>query len=337
MLRGGKVISFLDQNQSNPQIIAIVGLSKNAGKTSFMNWLIKNTAHKRIAVTTTGRDGEDFDLVTGEQKPKVKLHKNILFTAWSSVLYNMASNLSCIESLPYHVLEQKLWLLKANDHLETEVVGPSTLKEQEDLIDLFLRKTCSLVLIDGSFDRKSICLSPKITATVLVVGASSGGIADIVEQLRKVQLCSQIKEFTIEYYQNITYSHHEKIIQSDINAIYGNESQIIDFFRLNPDWVYFPGFLVDSSYLKLNNIFGKHKTNIIFRHPLNICLNKNNYLNLFNNHNVYAKTTFMLSAIAINSYSPRQDHLDVDVLKTEVKKMFDHLPVIDTTEININE
>ncbi|MBN2830448.1 MAG: hypothetical protein JXR56_09030, partial [Candidatus Cloacimonetes bacterium] len=56
-------------------VVAITGLSKNAGKTSLLNWLIRSFPDYRYGITTTGRDGEEKDLVFGTDKPKVKVLK----------------------------------------------------------------------------------------------------------------------------------------------------------------------------------------------------------------------------------------------------------------------
>ena len=67
-------------------IFAITGISKNAGKTSFLNQLIPGLAGKKLGIMTTGRDGETTDAVFGNRKPAVKLPAGGLFTTTSGVL-----------------------------------------------------------------------------------------------------------------------------------------------------------------------------------------------------------------------------------------------------------
>ena len=49
--------------------LSIVGMAKNAGKTTALNYLIEEAIDEGIllGVTSTGRDGESQDLVTGTE------------------------------------------------------------------------------------------------------------------------------------------------------------------------------------------------------------------------------------------------------------------------------
>ncbi len=52
---------------SKYKTISIVGMAKNAGKTTALNYLIEEAMDEGVllGVTSTGRDGETQDLVTG--------------------------------------------------------------------------------------------------------------------------------------------------------------------------------------------------------------------------------------------------------------------------------
>ena len=54
--------------------VAMLGMCKNAGKTTAMNRLIRELAaagQGPVALTSIGRDGEATDLVTGTSKPPI--------------------------------------------------------------------------------------------------------------------------------------------------------------------------------------------------------------------------------------------------------------------------
>ena len=50
-------------------------MAKNAGKTTALNYLLEEAMDEglRLGVTSTGRDGEGTDVVTGTDKPRVFL------------------------------------------------------------------------------------------------------------------------------------------------------------------------------------------------------------------------------------------------------------------------
>jgi hypothetical protein len=60
--------------------LSIVGMSKNAGKTTALNYLIEEADDEGLllGITSTGRDGETSDLVTGTEKPKVYLYEDTI-------------------------------------------------------------------------------------------------------------------------------------------------------------------------------------------------------------------------------------------------------------------
>ena len=67
---------------SKYKTVPILGLTKNAGKTTFLNWLLEQAPETdlALAVTSSGRDGEEKDLVTGLPKPRIFLRKGMLVT-----------------------------------------------------------------------------------------------------------------------------------------------------------------------------------------------------------------------------------------------------------------
>lgn len=50
--------------------MSIVGMCKNAGKTTMLNWLLAHTGRRQVlGLTSIGRDGESTDVVTGTESP----------------------------------------------------------------------------------------------------------------------------------------------------------------------------------------------------------------------------------------------------------------------------
>ena len=59
--------------------VTVIGLCKNAGKTTAMRRLMAELGDERLALTSVGRDGERTDLVTGTEKPDLYLKAGDLF------------------------------------------------------------------------------------------------------------------------------------------------------------------------------------------------------------------------------------------------------------------
>ena len=316
----------------NGHVIAIIGLSKNAGKTTFLNWYINNSAFKNFGVTSTGRDGEDIDLLTAKKKPKVFLPPDTLFTSFDYVSERNPSGLKVIAKLPFRVIGKNIWLYKALESIETEIVGPSTLNEQIELIKLFKINKCECVLIDGSIDRKSICLSDKIDEIALVIGAATGNINEITSQAEKIKLLSAIEIIKIKDYEHITCKTN-KIVKTDIKTIYSNESFINDILVKQPEWLYLPGMITENSWQKLKKSFFSYKGNIILNHPINLNISLKELRLFMKEKGVSSRLNFPLKTVAINSYSPNDEHIDAGELRGKIVSIFNNIDVIDVKEI----
>jgi hypothetical protein len=266
------------------------------------------------------------------------------------------------------VIGKNLWLYKTLNTIETEIVGPTSLRDQELLIDIFQKLACEIVYIDGSIDRTSICLSEKIDEIVLVAGASAGDTEEIHKKLSGLKkqaampifqlpamkehfahprikklggnenyISDEKKSLSIYNFENITYSDNDIIKGTQLSSIYGNENAIIaiieNIISSTDSWIYFPGALTDFSYNLLKSTFFKFRGKLVFDHPLNLRIVSEDLLYLLEKKVVYTRKGFNLNSIAINSYSPKHEHIDVDRLRNHVKKMFNNEMVIDVMEV----
>ena len=67
--------------------MSIVGMCKNAGKTTMLNWLLTSD-HLRgtLGLTSIGRDGESTDVVTGTEKPGIFVKEGTLIATAKDML-----------------------------------------------------------------------------------------------------------------------------------------------------------------------------------------------------------------------------------------------------------
>ena len=66
-------MGLLYRLQEQYKTLSIVGMAKNAGKTTALNYILEEAMDEGmlLGVTSTGRDGETSDLVRGTEQPKV--------------------------------------------------------------------------------------------------------------------------------------------------------------------------------------------------------------------------------------------------------------------------
>ena len=70
--------------------MSIVGMCKNAGKTTMLNWLL-TAGHLRgtLGLTSIGRDGESTDVVTGTEKPGIFVREGTLIATAKDMLLSL--------------------------------------------------------------------------------------------------------------------------------------------------------------------------------------------------------------------------------------------------------
>ena len=88
--RGKGVYSMheeLIRRLNETKTMSIVGMCKNAGKTTMLNWLLTG-GHLRgtLGLTSIGRDGESTDVVTGTEKPGIFVREGTLIATAKDML-----------------------------------------------------------------------------------------------------------------------------------------------------------------------------------------------------------------------------------------------------------
>ena len=155
--------------------ISIIGMCKNAGKTTALNRIIREAsqAGNLLALTSIGRDGEGKDLVTGTHKPGIYVPEGTLIaTADQLVLHHCDITREILDTTGIHTPMGQVVLLRALSDGSVQLAGPSITSQLARLRDEFFRLGAQQVIIDGALSRKSLCSRSVSEATVLCTGAS---------------------------------------------------------------------------------------------------------------------------------------------------------------------
>jgi len=197
--------------------LSIVGMSKNAGKTTALNYLIEEAMDEgvRLGITSTGRDGETEDLVTGTEKPRVYLDEDTL-VAVPSFLYDMSdAGLEVVKETKYSTAIGTLLICRVKSAGYVQVAGPVINAEQKLLCQDMLNEGCDMVLIDGAIDRKTIASPDTSDAIILATGAViSRKMNKVVEETAHVVNLYSIDELEDGIYRDAieSYKHEDKIM-----------------------------------------------------------------------------------------------------------------------------
>lgn len=320
--------------------IALVGISKNSGKTSLLNAILAGSPSLGWAVMTTGIDGEEKDLVFKTHKPQVALYPGMLFCCDAQSLDALCSKVQVLSALTYS--GRKLFLAKALHPLKTQITGPPSVLQQAKLMAQFRALGARKVLVDGSLDRKSIAMEDAIDALILLVGASYGSIEQIITELKRLIMLRDLPQAELTGYQvrrlkqaeGILIKHKSRWQCSKIESLIQHEKELMQLLELGPQAIYIPTSLTDSIYKKLSKSLAASNPKIIFRHPECIKLSKQHLQNFLKNCQVYCLIPFKIKAFALNSTAIGKSAIAADDFRQQIRAAFPKETFFDIMEID---
>ena len=156
--------------------VALLGMCKNAGKTTALNALIQGAGARGVslALTSIGRDGEREDLVTGTSKPPIYVTGGTLFATARGLLPKCDVTGEVLALTGIHTPLGEVAILRALSDGFVELAGPSMTEQIVALTEKLKSFGAEKVLIDGALFRRSLCAPEAAEGVVLSTGASYG-------------------------------------------------------------------------------------------------------------------------------------------------------------------
>lgn len=164
-----ELVSRLQQVQS----MSIVGMCKNAGKTTMLNWLLAHTGRRQIlGLTSIGRDGESTDVVTGTEKPSIFVPAGTLIATAKDMLRlgDVTKEILITTGIPTPLGE--VVVMRARSDGYVQLAGPSITAQLREVSLMFFELGATQSIIDGALGRKSLGARNVADGIVLCTGAS---------------------------------------------------------------------------------------------------------------------------------------------------------------------
>ena len=152
--------------------LSIVGMCKNAGKTTVLNRLLSELCGRVLGLTSIGRDGESTDVVTGTEKPGIFVSEGTLFATAKDMLSlcDVTQEIVYTTGIPTPLGE--VVLVRARSAGSVQLAGPSITSQLSAVSDLFFSLGAEQVIIDGALGRKSLGARAVAEGVILCTGAS---------------------------------------------------------------------------------------------------------------------------------------------------------------------
>jgi hypothetical protein len=168
-------------------VLAVMGMTKNTGKTVALNHLLAQAAQAQVAVgvTSIGRDGEDRDMVFFIPKPPILVWPGTLVATARATLQRAKVRYKLVDTTGIDSPMGEVLVVKVLEYGEMEIAGASRSSDQLKVIGRLKQCGAALVLLDGALGR-SHHASPAIAdGVILATGAAiGGGIGDVIRKTR---------------------------------------------------------------------------------------------------------------------------------------------------------
>lgn len=154
--------------------VSIVGLAKNCGKTTALNYLASELRQRGTAVglTSIGRDGEDEDILSRLPKPHIPVEPGDMAVTAEGSLSGTTAAFEVMLRTSFQCALGRLLLVRVERAGQIELAGPATSSQLRETVSLLREHGAQTVLIDGALGRLSSS-SPSICGCVVV---AAGGV-----------------------------------------------------------------------------------------------------------------------------------------------------------------
>lgn len=335
-------MGFLDHLAKRHQRISIVGMEKNAGKTTVLNYLIEEAMDEDISlgVTSTGRDGETMDLVTGTEKPKVYLYAGTIVSV-PVQLYDLAdAGLEILRMTRYSTALGQLLLCRVAESGYVQIAGPVNTKDHKAMCNEMKELGAGLILIDGAIDRRSIAAPGTSDAIILATGAViSRSLKRVIEEtLHVVHLYQlprlpdgpvrdRIEEGAAE--EKILLMKGQRIVALDLQTGLAAGKFLDEAIDESTEAIFLPGALTPSVVGDIHPAKFK-QVKFILKDPTRIFIGATPWQQLRKRgFSVEVLENIEIAALAVNPFSPAGYSFDHKELLTAMRDAAGDIPVFD--------
>lgn len=338
-------MSLLNLINEEYKIISIVGMSKNSGKTVTLNHLLYEAmeADIQIGITSLGRDGENLDLVTETEKPRIFATEGTIIATSTSLLSLGDANVEIIQVTDYRTPLGNVVIGRVRSSGYIQLAGPQSLKEIKEVSDIMLGLGAKFVLIDGALDRRSSAAPTIADATILATGAvlSRDINRAIEETLHIVNIFSlpQVEDKSIrKIMEKLVIKDEIAVIDENLNVdiidlktALGGGQIIAESLKEDSKYVFIPGSLVKNTLEELIQSTRKYKNiNIVISDGTKVFISPKDWLKFMRfGIKVMVLHPINLIAITLNPYAPAGYYYEPFNYLEKMKSYINTIPVMD--------
>lgn len=277
--------------------ISLVGICKNAGKTTVLNRLISVYKHEIIGLTSIGRDGEPFDVSTGAEKPRIFVTEGTLIATAGGCVCDVTKEMLCTTGIITPLGEVVIFRATTDGFVELagapDITGTARVKDK-----LF---TCGAVrvFIDGAANRRA---------------GSAYTASDGVVLCTSAEYDSDINRVAEETYRFVKLMTIPRLPEAEKDGV--------------AEWT---GLFTDTEAQKIIGDKDNHCKAIVFDDTSSVFLSLRQLERLENRVKLYVRNSNEMLFISVNPYSARGYSFDGKLFKKIIMEKTG-IPTVDVKE-----
>ncbi len=278
-----------------PCVTFITGFEKNCGKTTFLNYLLKDyNKHKKVACASVGLTSSSDNFLNLSYKPEVDVKKDWLIVTNTLFLNQIEVPFIIQDIIDEEVGGGKPVVIKPLYDCSIKLFSPGSNSKVFDVIEKLMPYT-EYFFIDGAFDRITQVSSFSSASFYYVISVRPDNLHSVVE-----------KVFLFEDFIKVPINDNNYDFMKDIKE----------------DVIYRDVFFTKGifGYEKLEKI-SKNIKKIFIMDFTKVFLNLSDWLSLREKFSVFFASSFKLNSYVINLYDIGRDEFEKMIPASAKKKI----------------
>jgi len=309
----------------NQKVISMIGMGKNVGKTTVLNYIIKHFWNQlTLGLTSIGYDGEEIDNITRTQKPRIAIPKHTIFATSTIGLEQSRIKYEVLKKTNMMTPLGEIYIVRALTDGQILLTGPSTKSQIKQILKIFQDYKVDLSLIDGAFGKMMQSDSYLADASILSTGTAFHLDIDklVSETIYRVSLYSE------DYlYRGLNFADQLTIT---VKSALGNEAEVAKLLTSEKRVLNLEGALTDKLMMEiLRQDLENREFLIVLKNPTMCFLSKEIYqLGITKNIHIKFLETTKILAITVNPVAPTGESIASEELIAAFRKIT-NIPVYD--------
>ncbi len=165
--------------------LAVVGVAKNCGKTTTLNYLLRKRVGPPPALISIGVDGESEDILLGTSKPPIEVQPGQWVVTAQQAAERSTARLEYIQPLGIETPLGEVLACRVVDRGTVMLAGLRHRREVLRALEILEESGCEDIWIDGAYGRVAGAHPSVTDAVVISTGAiAAAGVDGVVERTR---------------------------------------------------------------------------------------------------------------------------------------------------------